>query len=195
MRRDRCGRLLGSLDLGEVKVVVREACEDDEDALVRFYEGLSSETVYTRFFTIIRYFQPYVERLLRKSRSVVVVAEAPGRGIIGVAEAVADDGDAEGGIAVLEEFQGRGVGRALATALLRLAAEAGFKRLYGYVMAGNYRAYRLARRFGARVAANYGDMILMEIPVAAGTGEGSDTRSHPARRGAAQSPGDTRASV
>lgn len=154
-------------------ITIREACSDDKDALVRFYESLREETVYTRFFTIIRYFQPYVERVLSKSRSVVVVAEAEDGRIVGVAEAVADDGDAESGIAVLEAYQGRGVGKALARAILKLAAEKGFRRLYGYIMSGNYRAYRLARRFGARVVENYGDLILMEIPVG-GQGDPGD---------------------
>lgn len=190
-----CGRVLGSVEVGGEIVVIREACEADKGALVRFYESLSVETIYTRFFSIIRYFQPYVDKLLSRTRNVVVVAEASDGRIIGVAEAVADDGDAESGIAVLEAYQGRGVGKALAAALLRLAGERGIRRLYGYVMAGNAAAYRLATRFGARVARHYGDMILMEIqvpaqaePAAPGEGcGGGGTLTIPPRRPTAAS--------
>ncbi len=158
-------RVIDRLEVDGEEVVIREACDEDKDALIRFYESLRAETIYTRFFTIIKYFQPYVERILSKSSSVIVVAEASNGRIVGVAEAVADDGDAESGIAVLEAYQGKGIGKALARAIVRLAAEKGLKRLYGYIMTGNYRAYRLAKKFGARVVENYGDMLLMEIPV------------------------------
>lgn len=158
-------RILERMEINGDVITIREACDEDKDALVRFYESLRTETIYTRFFTIIKYFQPYVERILSKSRSVIVVAETRDGRIVGVAEAVADDGDAESGIAVLEAYQGKGIGKALARAIVRLAAEKGLKRLYGYIMTGNYKAYRLARKFGARVVENYGDMLLMEIPV------------------------------
>jgi RimJ/RimL family protein N-acetyltransferase len=160
----RCGRLLGTHRARGVELRIRIACRKDRDALIRFYESLSLETIYTRFFGIIRYFDPYVDKLLSNARAVVVVAEAPDGRIVGVAEAVGDEsGNAESGIAVLEEFRGMGVGTALARAIVRVSRECGFRKLYGYVLANNTAAYRLATKFGARLVGSYESMYRIEI--------------------------------
>jgi len=165
----RCGEVLGSHTARGVRLLIRTACSRDREALIRFYESLSRETVYTRFFAIIRYFDPYVDSLLRNSRAVVVVAEAPDGRIVGVAEAVGDEGGgAESGIAVLEEFQGAGVGTALGAAILEAARACGFRRLYGYVMPSNVAAYRLALKFGARVVGMYESLYRIEFDLAEG---------------------------
>ncbi len=163
-----CGRLLGTHRARGVELRIRIACAKDRDKLIRFYESLSLESIYTRFFGIVRYFDPYVDSLLRNSRAVVVVAEAPDGRVVGVAEAVGDErGYAESGIAVLEDFRGMGVGTALGEAILRVSRECGFRKLYGYIMPENRAAYRLAMKFGARVVRQYESMYRIEFDLLA----------------------------
>lgn len=166
-----CGRILGRHKARGVWLTIRTACRRDRDALIKFYESLSLETIYTRFFAIVRYFDPYVDSLLSNARAVVVVAEAPDGRIVGVAEAVGDErGYAESGIAVLEEFQGQGVGTALGRAILEASRMCGFKKLYGYIMVDNRAAYRLAMKFGARVVGRYEALLRIEFDLEAGRG-------------------------
>jgi RimJ/RimL family protein N-acetyltransferase len=165
----RCGEVLGTHEAVGLRLRIRIACRRDREALIRFYESLSAETIYTRFFAVIRYFDPYVDRLLSSSRSVVVVAEAPDGRIVGIAEAVGDEsGAAESGIAVLEEFQGRGIGTALGRAILDAARRCGFTKLYGYVMPSNRAAIRLALKFGARIVGRYESLYRIEFDLAGG---------------------------
>jgi len=146
------------------EVIIRVATREDRDKLVKFYEALSVESVYNRFMGIIRFFDPYVDRLLSERKSVVVVAEDKREGlIVGVAEAVGDEEAAESGIAVLEAYQRAGLGTELARALVLEARKAGFKKLYGYVLRDNIAALRLARKFGAVIKQRYPDMIRLEI--------------------------------
>ncbi len=167
-----CGRVFDEFEAGGVKIVIRGACPGDRDKLIQFYEKLSSETIYTRFFSIIRHFAPYVDRILSSSKSLVVVAEDKDTGeIVGIAELIVDDkGDAEGGIVVLEALQGRGIGSRLAEALRRAAVEHGVKRVYGYILPDNVRALRLVKKLGGRVKGWYSSMIYVEIPVGGDNG-------------------------
>ncbi len=165
----QCGEILGYHRARGLTLRIRTACKKDREALIRFYESLSAETIYTRFFAVIRYFDPYVDKLLSSSRAVVVVAEAPDGRIVGIAEAVGDEtGAAESGIAVLEEFQGQGVGTALGKAILEAARRCGFRKLYGYIMPTNQAAYRLASKFGARIVGTYEAMYRIEFDLAEG---------------------------
>ncbi len=147
-------------------VIIRRACKGDRDAMIRFYSRLSSETLYSRFMSIIRYFDPYVDKLLSNSRSVVILAVDEETGdVVGIAEAIGDESGeaAESGIAVLESYQGAGLGTAMAKILLSEARREGFKKLYAYLLAGNIAAKRLAEKFGAKYVGFYGDMIRMEL--------------------------------
>ena len=163
-----CGRVFERLELpGAGRVVIRGLCPGDRDRLLEFYEKLSLETIYTRFFSIIRYFDPYVDRLIR-GRAYVVVAEREDTGErIGVAEAIPSGDKAEGGIVVLESYQGRGIGSALARALSRALSEAGIRLVVGYILPDNIRALRLVKKLGGRLRRSYDSMVLVEIPVRA----------------------------
>jgi len=161
-----CGRVFDRFTVDGREIVVRGACPEDKEKLVRFYEKLSAETIYTRFFSIVRHFDPYVEKLLSSSKSLVVVAEDAGTGeIVGIAELIAEDSKAEGGIVVLEDLQGKGIGSRLAEAMRAAALEHGIERVYGYVLPDNVRALRLVKKLGGRVVARYPSMLYVEVPV------------------------------
>lgn len=182
-KTDLCGRVFDRVTLrgGPAgSVIIRGLCPEDKDKLIRFYERLSLETIYTRFFSIIRYFDPYVEKLI-KNRALVVVAENPETGeIVGVAEAIPSGDSAEGGIVVLEDYQGRGLGTALALALRDVLRESGIRRVVGYILPENIRALRLVKKLGGRLKRTYESMILVEIPVPSGS-ESTESRVPDAR--------------
>ncbi len=141
-----------------VIITIRRACKEDREKLIRFYERLSTECIYNRFMGIIRYFDPYVDRLL-KGRAIVIVAEAPDGEIVGVAEAVFDEkGRAESGIAVLDDYQGLGIGSLLGKYILEEARRAGIKKMYAYIMSSNIRALNMALKYGARIEKKYSGM-------------------------------------
>ncbi len=168
-----CGRVFDEFSAGGRRIVIRGLCPDDKEKLLEFYEKLRDETIYTRFFSIMRHFAPYVKRLVSSSNIYAVIAEDADTGdIVGVAELVVDEsGAAEGGIVVLEEMQGKGIGSRLADTLARIARERGIRKVYGYIMADNIRALRLVKKLGGRPRNYYSSMIYVEIPL--GGGEGS----------------------
>ncbi|MCE4627160.1 MAG: GNAT family N-acetyltransferase [Desulfurococcales archaeon] len=162
-----CGRILTRLRKDNNEIVIRGLCPEDRDKLIRFYEQLSDETIYTRFFSIIRYFDPYVDKLVSSSGILAIVAEEASSGeIVGVAELVLDkEGRAEGGIIVLERMQGKGIGTAMALSMKELAKEYGIRKVYGYILADNIKALRLVKKLGGRPKSYYSSMIYVEIPV------------------------------
>ena len=162
-----CGRVFHEYLVDGRRIVFRGVCPEDRDKLIEFYRKLSAETIYTRFFSIIRYFDPYVDQLLSSSRALVVVAEDAGTGeIVGIAELIVEkDGKAEGGIIVLESMQGKGIGTQLALAMKRVAIEHGVRAVYGYILPDNVKALRLVRKLGGRVKSHYPSMLFVEIPI------------------------------
>ena len=96
----------------------------------------------------------------------MVVAEREDTGeIVGVAEAIPSGDKAEGGIVVLESYQSRGIGSALARALSRALREAGIRVVVGYILPDNIKALRLVKKLGGRLRRSYESMVLVEIPV------------------------------
>ncbi len=157
-----CGRVVSEITGERGRIVIRGLCEDDRDKLIEFYNSLTEESIYSRFFSIIRNFEPYVDKLISEG-AIVLVAEAEGR-IVGVAEAVPDGkGRAEAGVAVLEAYQGRGIGTTLASTLMKLAGKFGIRSVYAFILADNPRAFRLARKLGFKVKEHYGDMVLVVL--------------------------------
>lgn len=68
--------------------------------------------------------------------------------LAGVAQGCCDDdvpGSAEIAVAVLDRFQGQGVGRALLAAIAAEALATGIRHLHGYALAGNQRILEYAR--------------------------------------------------
>ncbi|MEB3765580.1 MAG: GNAT family N-acetyltransferase [Desulfurococcales archaeon] len=166
-----CGRVFDKINITingkTIPVVLRGACPSDKEKLIEFYEKLSTETIYTRFFSIVRYFEPYVEKILSNPAYVIVAERADTGEIIGVAEAIPaeDQTKAEAGIVVLEKFQGRGLGTKIAYTLNKALHENGVKYVYGYIMPENTKAYKLVKKLGGRIKSYYESMLLVEIPV------------------------------
>jgi RimJ/RimL family protein N-acetyltransferase len=151
------------LHLDEGLVVIRGACRGDRDRLIKFYESLDSETLYERFYHVIRDFSSYVDSLI-EGGALVVVAELNGV-IIGVAEAVACREDyAEVGVVIAREFRGRGLGTALCSSLGDACRVAGIKGLVAYARRYNAPVLNIARRLGATIKKGpEPDLVTIEV--------------------------------
>ncbi len=157
-----CGVDIAKARIGPLEVLVRGACREDTEMLAEFYKKLSPETLYNRFLTVLRDPRPYIEGVFDKE-GVIIVAETNDQ-IIGSAEIVPITGEiAEVGVVVRDDYQGMGIGRILANALLKAARIVGIREAVAYIQAGNFRAIKLARKLGFKIDENMGDMIKLVL--------------------------------
>ena len=83
---------------------------------------------------------------------VAVIGKSDEERIIGVARYAADNDEAcEFAVAVADDWQCRGIGTTLVPLLFEHAARAGFKTIYGTVLASNQRMIELAQWLGLTV--------------------------------------------
>jgi RimJ/RimL family protein N-acetyltransferase len=137
------------------QVALRPIRAGDEAALTSFYERLSPQTAYQRFFAAMRRLPPDWARILVNvdyDRRMAIAAVGPGGELIGVARYAYDERADEAEIAVVVEdrWQGRGLGKLLLGELVGYAAAKGIRRLRAYVLADNVRMLELIRR-GTRI--------------------------------------------
>lgn len=100
--------------------------------------------------------------------AVAAVEVASGR-TVGIARFSRDGAEPEAEIAfaVVDEWQGRGVGRALVSALAALARREDVERVRASVAVGNDAALALVRSLGPVVSSRYGDgayELVVELP-------------------------------
>jgi GNAT superfamily N-acetyltransferase len=145
---------------------IRPLTAADRDALAAAFERLSEDTRRQRFGTLAKRLGPRdLDRLTRLDhhRHEALAAIAPGSGdIVGVARyiALADDSRrAEVAIAVADDWQGRGIGRRLMSALTARARAEGIAHLVAYVAPGNRRVVDWIARAGGVAEAHDGDGI------------------------------------
>ena len=97
-----------------------------------------------------------------------LATDQPGRPGVGAARFIRDPanpGEAEFAIAIVDAWQGRGLGRLLMQTLLLSAAERGIDRLVGYVLPENDRAVGLFQSLGGQVYRYDDDLLVVEIAV------------------------------
>lgn len=142
------------------KVLVRPIRADDKALLEAGLERLSPESVRSRFLAAKPSFSARELRYLTEIDGrdhialVAMLEDDPGR-LLAVARSVrlTDAPDtAEMAIVVLDEWQGQGLGSALAEALADVAREAGIRRLAAVMLGTNGAARRLVLRIGRRLA-------------------------------------------
>jgi len=122
----------------------------DDVAVDAVFDGLSAQSRFLRFHTPTPRLPATTRAALLDVNGhdrVALVAEVRHRGQrqpIGIARlARTGDTEAELAIAVVDAWQGRGVGRRLLEALAAVAADLGFRELHGRVLAENGRMLRL----------------------------------------------------
>jgi acetyltransferase len=147
--------LEGELTLKDSSQVrVRPIRPEDVELELRFFKGLSERSRYHRFMQHLPELPP---RMLARftqldyDRELALVALDPRDGeFIGVGRYApnADGTSAEFALTVADRWQGKGLGSALLKRLCQAAREAGYRALYGYILADNHDMLELAHRLG-----------------------------------------------
>jgi len=138
------------------EISLRAVRASDRDGFQAAMRHMSEESRYSRFLSHMRELSPQMlERAThpdatRELQLVAVENSGAREQIIGGARYSAAVGgkDCEFGIAVVDEWQGRGVARHLLEALMRAARDRGLERMEGYILATNVSMLGLARKLG-----------------------------------------------
>ncbi len=143
------------------KALLRPIRPEDEPLMVRFHQGLSDESVRTRFFYTISLNQRIShERLVRVclsdyDRQIALVAEIndpktnhPEIMGVGRLGKIHGTSDAEFSLLVSDRWQNQGVGTLLLDALLKLARDEKVRRVVGEILAENTQMQRVCHKAG-----------------------------------------------
>lgn len=158
------------------RVTVRPIRADDEARLAAFHAGLSSRSVYQRYFHTSSLAQRITE-----ARLALTCRVDPALGLALVGERVADGevlglglltrtapATAEIALLVMDRWQGHGLGRALLRQLVVEAGAIGLRRLHGDMLADNDAMRAVMRHNGFVVSAVPGDAALLRAELELG---------------------------
>jgi len=161
------------------RVTLRAMAPGDKPLLAASFERLSPESRYRRFFTTkTRLSGAELDYLVdvdhRDHEAIVAIDPASGE-LVGVARYIRSDeeGDlAEVAVTVADEWQGRGLGRALLGRLTYLARRAGIRRFGALIQRDNLPSLGLAAGAGGHERrASGGDVeIVVDLPPHRGIG-------------------------
>jgi RimJ/RimL family protein N-acetyltransferase len=158
------------------KVLVRPIVPEDEPLLHEAVAAMSERTVYFRFFSPLKRMPDALAHRLAvvdyNDRFALVATDNPRNKerIVGVAryDRVVNTDVAEVAVAVIDEFQRRGLGSALMTILGKVATEHGIKTFTLIVLPENQQMLGLLRKMGwihrAKLSGGVYD-ISFELPV------------------------------
>jgi acetyltransferase len=137
-------------------VLLRPMKPEDEPLVSDFLANCSEETVYFRYFKLIRRWTH--EMLIRFTQNdydreigLMAISQPPGPEVmLGVSRLVmaADRSDAEFAVIVADPWQGKGLGPKLVEGVIAIAREQGVKLLHGDVLAQNQPMLEMVRRLG-----------------------------------------------
>jgi ribosomal protein S18 acetylase RimI-like enzyme len=139
------------------KVLVRPIVPEDEPLLHEAVAAMSERTVYFRFFSPLKRMPDALAHRLavvdyNDRFALVATTNKPGgkERIVGVAryDRVAGTDVAEVAVAVIDEYQRRGLGSALMTVLGKVAGEHGIKTFTLIVLPENQQMLGLLRKMG-----------------------------------------------
>jgi RimJ/RimL family protein N-acetyltransferase len=166
-----------TLDLNGLKVNVRPIVAEDEPLLHEAVAAMSERSVYFRFFSPLKRMPDAMAHRLAvvdyRDRFAIVASTHRPNGkerILGVAryDRVAGTDVAEVAVAVIDEVQRRGLGRALLTILAKVARDQGIKTFSLIVLPENQQMLGLLRKMGwihqARLAGGVYE-ITFDLPV------------------------------
>jgi len=135
-----------------IKIFLRAIRHSDAPRHKAFLQSLSSQSVYLKFFRIIRPTDDFVQWLvdvdyLRQMAFLALTGDEETDEVLGICRYILnkDDRTAEVYFAVRDDFQGRGVGRELLSYITSVARKRGLTGFTAAVMADNRRMMRLFR--------------------------------------------------
>lgn len=152
-----------------VVLTLRSIKPEDESRFNELFKSLSPQTMRFRFFEIIKELSH--ETLTRYcnldyDRELAIVAEFPEtRNIIGVGRLIIDPSGKKGEYAILvgDQWQGRGLGLKLMETLIQIAKEKQLEKIYGYVMAENYKMLNLCEGLGFKTENLEDEAIILSL--------------------------------
>jgi GNAT superfamily N-acetyltransferase len=144
-------------------ILLRPLRYGDRGPVLEVFAGLSERSRRLRFLgSKPRLLASDLEQLVDVGRSgreaVAAVDQETGR-TVGIARFVRDEGslEAEIAFAVVDEWQGRGLGKQLLAELRLLARDQGILRFRAEIAHGNAPAFALVRGLGDELTRNYED--------------------------------------
>lgn len=165
------------LTLGDGTIVtIRPIRPEDKGIEQDFVRNLSAESRYFRFRDGVRELSPWMLSHLThvdydRHMALIAVTERGGREIqIGVARYVseADRESCEFAIAVADDWQHKGLGSRLMTALMAAARSRGMLEMHGEVLASNRKMLELTAKLGFSARPDVSDPRLMRVEMTLG---------------------------
>lgn len=140
------------------RVEIRALRQSDRDELLAAVARTNAESLYRRFFGVKREFTEkeiafFVNVDFDKHVALVAVFDQGGRQTIvgGGRYIVVRPGIAEVAFAVVDEFQGQGIGAALMRHLITIARDAGLKEFIAEVLPDNAAMLKVFEKSGLRL--------------------------------------------
>ena len=175
------------------QVTLRFIQPDDADGLRRSFARLSPRSRYQRFLAGMPELTDDMVTYLTHVDGhdhVAVVATTDSLDLktelgIGVARFVRLAGEpdvAEAAVTVVDDVQGKGVGRLLLTALTTLAVHRGVRAFRGEVLVENTRMCHLLAEVGATLRVVDAETLVFDVPLQGPVGAVAKQPSHPLRR-------------
>lgn len=164
------------IDAAGLHVTLRLLASSDREELARSFEKLSAASRYLRFHALgVRPTADVIDALMDVDAvdrlAIVAVVDSHdlkterGVGIARFARLSGEPSVAEAAVTVIDEAQGRGIGRALLAALAEAARERGIATFRGSVLARNAPMKRLLEEAGAVVRAEDADTLVFDVPL------------------------------
>jgi nucleotide-binding universal stress UspA family protein/RimJ/RimL family protein N-acetyltransferase len=155
---------------------VRPIEASDRDALRAGFERLSPESRYRRFFTPMPKLSnrdlDYLTQIDHHGHEALIALDETSGDIVGVARFVrTGPEEAEPAIVVADDWQGRGLGQRLLTALADRAREEGVQRFRAPVLAENEAALRLLGTLGEHWQRQDGNEVEIQIELTPAPGD------------------------
>jgi RimJ/RimL family protein N-acetyltransferase len=160
-------------------VVVRPITPQDRDRLAVAFSRLSEQSRYQRFLTAINELSDadlrYLTEVDHHDHEALIACDTETGDAIGVGRFVRLDGGttAEAAVTVIDEWQGRGAGTALANLLAERARAEGIERFTALLLAANDQMRDVLATLGpAKIVSRDAGTIVVEVAIPeAGIGE------------------------
>ena len=160
------------------RVILRPVLASDRELIATEFAQLSEESRYRRFFAPMKVLSPalldyltsldYVDHFAWGALSAEPGPDNEPRGVgVGRYIRLEDPAAAEMAVTVVDDWQGKGLGRVLLDALVLEALENGITRLEGDVLVENRPMQELLRRTGARFSTGGSGVLRFSIDLPA----------------------------
>jgi GNAT superfamily N-acetyltransferase len=152
------------------QVTLRPLAAGDREGIRRAFDRLSPESRYRRFFVSLRELSDGLLDVLtdvdHDNHEALVGFDPESGEIVGVARYVRmpeQPQRAEASVAVVDDWQGRGLGRELLERLVTRAREEGVLRFVAFIQADNRRAVEVMSHLGPTTTSSRGDLVELDI--------------------------------